>query len=436
MIKFIKKLNKLLTLSAVTAGIIFCLCGFTVRLPNGVTVDGENVGGMNRSAAISCLRSKIEEGLKEKRLIVNSAERRYVFTYPEISYKDDIPKILRSAQKNGNYTSKITYYLCGLDEIASGICLNERTQKVEPYVEFKKSGTPFIYHEGNDGKEVDKLRLKTDILNSLKGGFESVNVKYINVFRNTGIKTLKENTQLLGQFTTYFDGSNTNRSSNIRLAANLLNGTVVEGGKTLSFNDIVGARLKERGFLSAKIIENGEYTEGVGGGVCQVSTTLYNAALLSGLTVTEYHPHSLAVGYVDPSRDAMVSGSACDLKVLNQSKFPVYIRSSTQRDSITFSIYGKSDGAVYSIESVITGSVPAEEEPCQDPALAREGKDGTLSEGYLLITRGGFVKRVKIRNDKYLPVKRLIYPRPEEAAPQIGQSSQDIPPQSPEKQSA
>lgn len=416
MIKFIKKLNILLTLSAVTAGIIFCLCGFTVRLPKGVIVDGENVGGMTRSAAISRLRGKIEEGLKEERLTVNTAERKYVFTYPEISYKDDIPQILRGAQRNGNYTSKKTYYLCGLDEIAAGISLDERILKVEPYAEFKKTGTPFIYHEGNDGREVDRVRLKMDILNSLKGGFESVTAKYIGVFRNTGIKSVKENTKLLGQFTTYFDGTNTNRSSNIRLAANLLNGTVVEGGKTLSFNDIVGARQKERGFLSAKIIENGEYVEGVGGGVCQVSTTLYNAALLSGLTVIEYHPHSLAVGYVDPSRDAMVSGSACDLKILNPSKLPIYIRCTTQRDSITFSIYGKSDGAVYSVESVITGSVPAAEEVCEDPTLAREGKDGTLSEGYLIINRGGFVKRVKLRNDKYLPVKRLIYTVPEETA--------------------
>ena len=81
----------------------------------------------------------------------------------------------------------------------------------------------------------------------------------------------------------------------------------------------MGARTKARGFLPAKIIENGEFVEGVGGGVCQVSTTLYNCALLAGFNIEEYHPHSLAVSYVPPSRDAMVSGLSCDLKIKNNS---------------------------------------------------------------------------------------------------------------------
>lgn len=407
MIKAIKKFSKILCVSALLAGIIFCMCGFTAAVPRGVTVNGVEVGGKTMRAAVRKVRDVIEEELKSKTLTIVAADREYNFTYPEISYKDNLNEVLRGAKRKGKYTAEITYYLCGLNEIASGICANECIERVEPYAIFQTSGTPFEYFEGNDGRQVDCDRMKADISNSLKGGFEPVKLHYFTLFRKTGLDTVKTNTRLLGRYTTSFDATNANRASNVRLAAALLNGVVVESGKTFSFNQTVGARLPERGFKSAKIIENGEYVEGVGGGVCQVSTTLYNAALLSGMTVTEYHPHSLAVGYVPPSRDAMVSGSSCDLKFKNPSAYPVYIRSRTQDGTVTFELYGKSDGAIYSIESVVTGSVPTTEEFCDDPALVREGRDGLKSEAHLLINRAGFIKRVKIRTDKYLPQKRV-----------------------------
>lgn len=420
MIKFLKKLNTLLCLSAFTAGIIFCLCGFKTAIPKGVTVNGEEVGGLTVQSAVKTVRTKIQSELSQKTLKIIADKRQYSFTYPEISYKDDLREVLRTAKRDGNYTAKVTYYLCGLEEVVAAICSDERIEKVEPFAEFKAFGDPFIYHEGSDGRQVDFTRLKADIQASLKGDFEPVTIKYFNIHRQKTLDTVKAETKLLSSFTTSFDSANINRSSNIRLAAALLNGVILEGGKTLSFNDLVGARLPERGFLPAKIIENGEYTEGVGGGVCQVSTTLYNAALLAGMTVTEYHPHSLAVGYVAPSRDAMVSGTTCDLKFQNPSKFPVYIRSCTQNGTVSFEIYGKSDGATFSIESQITGTISPTQELCTDPALVREGREGITSEGYLIINRAGFIKRVKIRTDKYLPQKRVVlsdFELPTEADP-------------------
>lgn len=366
------------------------------------------MGGLTLQSAVLTVRSKIEEELSKKPLKIIADKKQYVFTYPEISYKDNLREVLRTAKRNGNYTAKVTYYLCGLDEVIASISNDELIQTVEPYPEFKAMGAPFIYHVGNDGRQVDFTRLKSDIQAALKGGFEPVTIKYLNTYRKKSLDTVKSETKLLGRFATSFDSTNVNRSSNIRLAAAFLNGVILEGGKTLSFNETVGARLPERGFLPAKIIENGEYIEGVGGGVCQVSTTLYNAAVLSGMTVTEYHPHSLAVGYVPPSRDAMVSGTSCDLKFKNPSKTPIYIRSYTQGGTVLFEIYGKSDGATYSLESQITGTIPATEETCNDPAFVREGRDGITSEGYVVINRAGFIKRVKLRNDKYLPQKRVI----------------------------
>lgn len=378
-------------------------------MPKSVTVNGVEVGGLTRREALKTVRRGIENELKEKSLEIYGGSTVYKFSYPEISFKDNLYDLIKNARKGGEYTAHISYYLCGLDEIAPNICFNESVFVVEPYCKFSAYGAPFTYYEGRDGKAVDKVKLINDIKNSLKGGFEPVKLSFYDVKRHTTLQEIKQSTKLLTTFSTYFDGDNLNRASNIRLAAAKLNGTVLKGGETLSFNDIVGARVKERGFLPAKIIENGEFVEGVGGGVCQVSTTLYNAALLSGLKIAEYHPHSLAVGYVPPSRDAMVSGNSCDLKITNVSETPIYIRANSKNGCITFQIYGASDGSEYSLNSEVLGNIPAEEEFTDDPQKARAGKDGTLSEGYLTIVRGGYTKTVRIRRDKYLPVKRVTF---------------------------
>lgn len=395
---------------AFSAGIFIFSGGFILekRVPKNVTVNGTEVGGLTLTEAKTLLRGETERALKEKTLKVKG-EFEYVFSYPEISYKDDLDELLKNAEKGGKYASEARYYLCGINEIASAICCNESIPVREPSAEFSRFGKPFCYDEGRDGRTVDEKRLKEDISAALSGDFSQVGVHYLTVAREQKLEDIKNKTKLISSFTTYFDGDNLNRSSNIRLAASKLNGAVIKSGETLSFNKTVGAREKERGFLPAKIISDGEFTLGVGGGVCQVSTTLYNAALLSGLKIEEFHPHSLAVGYVPPSRDAMVSGSACDLKIFNCYDCPVYIRAETVGGSVRFRIYGGGDGAEYSVSSSVLGSVPREVEYTHDPDKEREGKDGIISESYLLINRGGYVKRVFLRKDKYLPVKKLSY---------------------------
>ena len=397
---------------ALTAGILFfCgfFCGFTASLPKNVKVNGIEVGGLSKQEAARIIRQDFEEKLREKELKICTKNGEYTFGYPEISYKDNLKNLLKSVKKGGNYSAEFECYLCGLNEIAPNICRNESIFMVEPYAVFNKEGQPFTYHSGNDGIIANEAELKRDIFKSINGNFEKVTLKYTAVRRTKTLEDIKNETALLSSFTTYFDGENLTRTSNIRLAAASLNGSVIEGETVLSFNHIVGDRVQERGFLPAKIIVNGEFTEGVGGGVCQVSTTLYNAALLAGLNITEYHPHSLAVGYVPPSRDAMVSGSSCDLKIQNPSRTPVYIRAQTGKNFVSFKIYGKRGGAVYELSSEVTGSLPAPEEFTKEKDKVREGKDGVLSNGYLTVKKGGETKTTLIRKDRYAPVKRFIF---------------------------
>ena len=401
MLKKHLKLKIFLCVLAFSAGIIFLMCGAVGTIPKGVIIDGVGVGGMTRPAAIAMLRENTVNDLKKRELKIISDGGTYTFCYPEINFSDNFKSLVYTAKKGQILSSHISYYLCGINEIAAGICLDESISVVEPEAKFSAFGEPFSYDGGRDGREVDLSRLTADIKNSLCGDFSPVEVKYIPKTRTKTLDDVRKKTQLISRFTTYFDGRNIARGSNIRLAAAKLNGAEIGAGEILSFNLRVGERKKERGFLPAKIIENGEYVDGVGGGVCQVSTTLYNAALLCGLKIEEYHPHSLAVGYVPPSRDAMVSGESCDLKIKNTRDCPVYVRASAGENSVTVALYGEPDGASYSLESSILESIPAPEEICDDPAKVREGKDGLKSECYIISERDGFISRTRLRRDSY-----------------------------------
>ena len=392
---------------ALSAGTFFT-CGFSRKLPKNVTINGVEVGGKSRTQAVRLVRENIESALKEKSLTVYGKGREYVFTYPEIGYKDNLQALIKTVKNSGEYTAQVSYYLNGIGDITSYICGDESSPVIEPYATFNESGTPFDYFEGSDGVKADRLKLLNDIRASLENNFESVTVSTKPIKRNKTLRDVKFDTRLLSSFTTYFDGTNENRAHNIRLAAEKINGQVLENGQSFSFNSTVGERTEARGFKTAKIIEKGEFVEGIGGGVCQVSTTLFNAAVLSGCKISEYHPHSLSVSYVPPSCDAMVSGTYFDLKFENVTGRTLYIRALSGNNFVKFNIYGRGDGATYSYSSAVTGSIPAPVEETDDVNLVKEGKDGIISEGYLTVTRNGVQKKVLFRKDKYSPVKKTV----------------------------
>lgn len=219
----------------------------------------------------------------------------------------------------------------------------------------------------------------------------------------------------IASFTTYYGDSSPNRKHNVALAAKFIDGTVVIPEEEFSFNDVVGARTEERGFKTAYIINDGEFVEGVGGGVCQVSSTLYNCALLADLYITCVHPHSLPVTYVAPSFDAMVS-SASDLRFANTLSAPVTVKMTADGKYLRAEIYGVPSGAKIRRRSVETGILPRDTEYVDDATLpAGEeivemlGKDGLKSEGYLEYFAGGTLLRtVLIRRDSYKPQLRVI----------------------------
>ena len=215
----------------------------------------------------------------------------------------------------------------------------------------------------------------------------------------------------LSAYTTYFNQKDGGRCENIAIAASLIDGITIQPYGEFSFNATVGRRTAEAGFQQAKIIVNGEYVLGVGGGVCQVSTTLYNAALKSGLEATEFHPHSLRVAYVDPSRDAMVS-SQSDLKLFNPHGHAVYLSAKAENGWIRITFYGKANGERYELVSKLLEEIPPPVAIVKDgeqDGVLREEKQGAKSELYLERYKNGkLVSRKRLRKDEYRPIQGII----------------------------
>ena len=143
----------------------------------------------------------------------------------------------------------------------------------------------------------------------------------------------------IGQYVTYYNAGNKNRSHNIMLASKAINNYVVLPGEIFSFNKVVGKRTKEKGYLDAPIIVRGELSEGIGGGICQVSSTLYNAVDKAGLHIVERYSHSRHVAYVPPGRDATVSWYGPDFVFQNKYPYPILIRAGSGHGQMYVSIH-------------------------------------------------------------------------------------------------
>ena len=154
---------------------------------------------------------------------------------------------------------------------------------------------------------------------------------------------------LLGSFSTNY-AANANRTTNLKLAAKKINGTVLLPGETFSYNKVVGERTIAAGYKDAKIYVDGEVVDGLGGGICQISTTLFNAALYANLEIVELHNHQFVPSYVGAGRDATVVYGSKDFQFKNNRKYAIKIECSVSGGVANFKIYGVKENPEYDIK--------------------------------------------------------------------------------------
>ncbi len=223
---------------------------------------------------------------------------------------------------------------------------------------------------------------------------------------------------LISSYTTKYDASNTNRSGNLKIAANKINGTVLMPGEEFSYNEVVGKRTIEEGYTNAKMYENGQVIDGLAGGICQISSTLYNAVLLANLEITERRNHSYTSSYVPAGRDATVVYGRQDFKFKNSRTYPIKIEANVANGIAEFKIHGIKEDVEYEIKiiPVTTQTIPYETEYIPDPALApgQQVVKQTGHSGYKVTTyiekrlAGAVISKEVLSNDTYKAMKTIV----------------------------
>lgn len=176
--------------------------------------------------------------------------------------------------------------------------------------------------------------------------------------------------QTLGAYSTHYRTYPRGRSHNVELAARKLHGVVIAPGETISFNETVGPRTGRQGFRRAPVIDGGELVPGMGGGVCQVASTLHGAALRAGLQIVEAQPHSRPAGYMPLGLDAAVSWPQLDLKIANPYDFPIMVSAYSAEGELTVELVGDGRAPEIEIERRVLSRIGFREDVIVDPSLA------------------------------------------------------------------
>ena len=193
---------------------------------------------------------------------------------------------------------------------------------------------------------------------------------------------------LLSSFPTYYSTSDRDRTTNLILAANKINGTVVMPGEVFSYNQVVGERTIAAGYKEAPIYVNGEVVDGLGGGICQVTSTLYNAVVLANLEIVERSNHQFVPSYVKASRDATVVYGSIDFKFKNNRNYPIKILCSVNNGVVNFAIYGLKTADDYEVEI--------------SSRITSQTSSYTNSEAYKILKKNGqIVSQTLLSRDTY-----------------------------------
>lgn len=316
------------------------------------------------------------------------------------------------------------YVLVGIDKVFEEICNFAYKPKTDSVIIFDATkNNPFEITGGKNGVCVDKQKLCRMVLQKLeKANLFKINVPTKEIVAVTRQDNLAK-TQLKATFATNCANSVQNRKDNLALALSKFNGMIIEPNQTVSFNQVVGKRNEENGYKMAKVILNGKYVDGIGGGVCQASTTLYNAVLLAGLPVGEWHRHTLKSSYVSPSLDAMVNDNGADLVFANNTNEKVYVKTKCDGQTARVWIYGIANEFDYKTVSVVEKQTKAQPKIIVDEKgeytdkvlyadesfCLQNGSDGVESHAYLVATKNGKVVWQKfLRKDKYAKADKIV----------------------------
>lgn len=404
----------------------------------GISINNIDVGGMTSEEAQKCLLENFTNKLRNKVFTLVYDNKEFKLDYRILNAHYEIEEAVKKALvfgKEGNIIVRTKNRLnliknkknIELNFTFSSSMLEAEVKKISKVVNYEPvnaqisfDGKVFSVRKDVQGKKLDEQKLCNSIkpLIQPSGDDRRIDMPVNDVEAIITSERLSKIDTKLSSFTTAFKLSNPDRVENIRIAASSINGTVILPGEVFSMNKTLGPRIASKGYREAPIIVKGELVPGMAGGICQVSSTLYNAVLLSNFEIVERKAHGLKVSYVDPGRDATLTGSSIDLKFKNINSAPIFIYSVLDGSTITVSIYGANEHPNQTVEIIteIYERIPPQTEYVEDPELEkgtrvidRKPAEGIKSKTYRKIyLNGKLIKTQLLSKDYYKPVNKKI----------------------------
>ena len=404
----------------------------------GITIDGQDVGGRSYDEVREEILARQQEEANERVITVEYGGQS--FTLPLLSSYDTDQVIVEAYNyaKEGelqerydkvaalreqplDFATTCVVTADGVDafvqQVAEAIDVPAKDAAVE---KFDPETKTFTFTDEATGLAVDKEQLRQDIETAVaEGTYATPIVPTMVETKPTVTKAqLQEQNTLLASFTTETTSS-TSRNTNIRLCAEAFNGYVVAPGEVFSLNTLTGPRTTDKGYKPAGAIQNGIMVQEPGGGVCQVSTTLFNAVVRAGMEIVERHGHSWPSDYVEIGMDAAIDYPAKDFQFKNVSDAPIYLVSTFEDRQLTVEVYGKpvvEEGVTIDLRSTTDSTIRrGEDTMVYDPSLApgttetvRRGRDGKKSTTYIQYIKDGEVIEEKVLFTTTYPAIRAI----------------------------
>ena len=348
-----------------------------------VQVDGISITGMSKSEA--------------KAAILKEFPWSMTVEYDSDQYKvtdlmaEKVDALLDEIYKDGSDPQEsYTLDTSGLDEkvkAEAAACGAKWDKKAKngSIDKFDAASGKFVFAGEENGFAIDQDKLAADISQALKDKkFDAkITATGSDVAPEISAASAKEKYKTISSFTTNTT-ANQNRNTNVRLAAEAINGTVIKPGQEFSFNGTVGQRTEAKGYKGAAAYNNGEVVQEIGGGVCQVSTTLYNAVFKAGLKISSRRSHTFEPSYVTPGRDATVSWDQPDFKFINNSSTAIGLRASYADQKVTVSVYGipiLEDGITWDLDSKKVEDLGTPNPTYEEDQTLQPGAEVTKSKG-------------------------------------------------------
>lgn len=435
---------------------------YSDKILPGITCLGLDLSGMSKQEAADAIKSETASLLDNKQLTVTYLDQSVQYRAAELGYQIDADKMAEIAYSYGHSDdypmgAQKTQEICAqgkdvaleasVDQDTLKAAVSQLASTIDRDPEDSKPSFvngKFTFTDDVTGykvnQDVAEARIEQALLQGDQGGLDSdqtVELPVTEIAPKVTKANLDTTYQVIGEYTTYYDASVTSREQNLKTASSKINGTILMPGDEFNYNQTVSPVTVENGYATANIIANGEYVLGIGGGLCQGSTTIYNAVIRAELEVTERWEHAYPAHYVPIGLDAMVyTEGAYNFRFVNDSGYPIYMEMQCGDGALTVRLYGHEihdASRQVSWDSVVVETVPKPADKLvEDPTLKagekvlfESGEEGEIVDTYKTVTDNGQTTREFFTRSNYESSPDIYHVGPSNTSQPASEESSD-----------